>query len=255
VKGKAQGRQRLDCSLVERGLFETREKARRSIMAGEISIGDRVVDKPGLAVAADEEIRVKAANPYVSRGGVKLAAALDHFQIEPAGKICLDIGASTGGFTDCLLQRGAVKVHAIDVGHGQLDWKIRSDPRVAVREKLNARRLTLADVGEPAELCVIDVSFISLTLILPAAIQLVTPEGVVIALIKPQFELRREDVGKGGIVREPELHERAVGRIEAFVREKLVTEPGCAAVRWDGVIASPILGAEGNREFLACIRR
>ena len=224
-------------------------------MAGEIRIGERIADKPGLSVAADEDIRVKAANPYVSRGGVKLAAALDHFLIEPSGKICLDIGASTGGFTDCLLQRGAAKVHAIDVGHGQLDWKIRSDPRVAVREKLNARGLTPADVGEPVAICVIDVSFISLTLILPAAIQLLTPEGVVIALIKPQFELRREDVGKGGIVREPALHEKAVARIEAFVREKLSATPGGASLRWRGVIASPILGAEGNKEFLACIQK
>ncbi len=252
MKGKA--RQRLDCTLVERGLFETREKARRSIMAGEVSVGERVVDKPGSSVAVDEEIRVKAANPYVSRGGVKLAAALDHFLVDPAGKVCLDVGASTGGFTDCLLQRGAAKVHAIDVGHGQLDWKIRSDPRVAVREKLNARHLTQAEIGEPVELCVIDVSFISLTLILPAALQLVTPEGVVIALIKPQFELRREDVGKGGIVRDAALHERAVTKIEEFVRT-LSAEPGGSGVRWRGAIASPILGAEGNKEFLACIQK
>jgi len=246
VKGKAPGKQRLDCSLVQRGFFETREKARRSIMAGEITIGERVADKPGLSVAADEEICVKTGNPYVSRGGVKLAGALDHFLIDPAGCVCLDIGASTGGFTDCLLQRGAARVYAIDVGHGQLDWKMRSDPRVVVREKLNARYLGRGDLGELADLCVIDVSFISLTLILPAAIQLLTPEGVVIALIKPQFELRKEDVGKGGIVREAALHERAVGKIEQFVREKLWT--------WLGVVQSPILGAEGNKEFLACIR-
>jgi len=248
VKGKANGKRRLDCLLVQRGFFETREKARRSIMAGEITIGERIADKPGLSVADDEEICVKAANPYVSRGGVKLAAALDHFLIQPAGRVCLDIGASTGGFTDCLLQRGAAKVHAIDVGHGQLDWKIRSDARVVVREKLNARYLSRGDLGELADLCVIDVSFISLTLILPAAIQLLTPEGVVIALIKPQFELRREDVGKGGIVREAGLHERAVSKIEQFVREKLFWT-------FRGVIESPILGAEGNKEFLACIQK
>ena len=247
MKGKAPGKQRLDCSLVQRGFFETREKARRSIMAGEITIGERVADKPGLSVAADEEIRVKTGNPYVSRGGVKLAGALDHFLIDPAGRVCLDIGASTGGFTDCLLQRGAARVYAIDVGHGQLDWKLRSDARVVVREKLNARYLGPGDLGELADLCVIDVSFISLTLILPAAVQLLTPEGVVIALIKPQFELRKEDVGKGGIVRETALHERAVGKIEKFVREKTWT--------WLGVVQSPILGAEGNKEFLACIRK
>jgi len=240
-------KRRLDCSLVERGFFETREKARRSIMAGEVMAGGRVADKPGLNVAADEEISVKAGNPYVSRGGLKLAAALDYFGIQPAGRVCLDIGASTGGFTDCLLQRGAAKVHAIDVGRGQLAWRMRSDPRVIVREKLNARRLAKEDLGELAELCVVDVSFISLTLILPPAFQVLTPEGVLIALIKPQFELRKQDVGKGGIVRDAALHERAVGGVEKFVRERLRKE-------WLGVIESPILGAEGNKEFLACVR-
>jgi 23S rRNA (cytidine1920-2'-O)/16S rRNA (cytidine1409-2'-O)-methyltransferase len=244
---KAAAKQRLDCALVQRGLFQTREKARRAIMAGEVTIGERIADKAGMSVAADAPLRVKAGNPYVGRGGVKLAGALDHFLIQPAGKVCLDIGASTGGFTDCLLQRGAAKVYAIDVGHGQLDWRIRSDARVVVREKLNARHLSRGDLGELVDLCVIDVSFISLTLILPAAVQLLTPEGVVIALIKPQFELRREDVGKGGIVREAGLHERAVGKIEQFVREKL-------SGAWRGVIESPILGAEGNKEFLACIQ-
>jgi 23S rRNA (cytidine1920-2'-O)/16S rRNA (cytidine1409-2'-O)-methyltransferase len=184
---------------------------------------------------------------YVSRGGFKLEGALQHFQIDPTGMICLDIGASTGGFTDCLLQNGATKVHAIDVGHSQLDWKIRSDPRVVVREKCNARSLSRAEVPDPIPLCVIDVSFISLTLILPAAFDLLTPEGVIVALIKPQFELSREEVGKGGIIREPELHQKAVDKIRQFVVDRM-------GKTWEGVIVSPILGTEGNKEFLACLR-
>lgn len=240
-------KQRLDCLLVSRGFFETREKARRSVMAGEVRVREAVVDKPGTRVPDDAVLAVKSASRYVGRGGVKLEAALRHFAIGPAGAICLDIGASTGGFTDCLLQHGAAKVHAIDVGHGQLDWKIRSDLRVVVREKLNARSLNRAEIPDPIALCVIDVAFISLTLILPAAFELLTPEGVILALIKPQFELGKEDVGKGGIVREPALHGRAVRKIEDFVVKNL-------SKQWCGVIESPILGAEGNKEFLACLR-
>lgn len=239
-------KQRLDILLAERGLFDTREKARRAIMAGKVRVGESLVDKPGTRVAEDAAISVKSTNRYVGRGGLKLEAALQHFAIDPAGKICLDIGASTGGFTDCLLQHGAAKVHAIDVGHGQLDWKIRNDPRVIVREKLNARFLTRADVPDSISLCVIDVSFISLTLILPPAFELLTPEGVILSLIKPQFELGRGDVGRGGIVREPELHERAVRKIEDFVR--------AIGKNWGGVIQSPIEGMDGNKEFLACLR-
>ncbi|HWB60118.1 MAG TPA: TlyA family RNA methyltransferase [Chthoniobacteraceae bacterium] len=239
-------KQRLDCLLASRGIFDTREKARRAIMAGEVRVGELLVDKPGARVADDAAITVKSAMRYVGRGGLKLEAALKHFAVDPTGKVCLDIGASTGGFTDCLLQHGVAKVHAIDVGHGQLDWKIRSDPRVAVREKLNARHLTRGDIPDPIELCVIDVSFISLTLILPAAFELLTPEGVILSLIKPQFELGRADVGKGGIVREPGLHERAVRKIEDFVRG--------ISKQWCGVIESPIEGAEGNKEFLACLK-
>jgi 23S rRNA (cytidine1920-2'-O)/16S rRNA (cytidine1409-2'-O)-methyltransferase len=240
-------KQRLDLLLVARGFFETREKARRSVMAGEVRVGDSVVDKPGTRVPDDAAISVKSASRYVGRGGLKLEAALRHFAIDPTGAVCLDIGASTGGFTDCLLQHGAAKVHAIDVGHSQLDWKIRSDPRVVVREKLNARYLTRAEIPDPIDVCVIDVSFISLTLILPAAFELLTPEGVILSLIKPQFELRKEDVGKGGIVREPALHERAVRKIEDFVSKTL-------SKKWRGVIESPILGTEGNKEFLACLQ-
>lgn len=240
-------KQRLDCLLVARGLFESREKAQRAIMAGEVSIGDRTMDKPGTKVSDDVEVSVKEPMRYVSRGGFKLEGALKEFQIDPTGMVCLDIGASTGGFTDCLLQHGAAKVHAIDVGHSQLDWKIRKDPRVIVREKCNARSLSRAEVADPISICVIDVSFISLTLILPAAFDLLTPQGVIIALIKPQFELSREEIGKGGIVREPELHEKAVEKIRQFVVERMNKT-------WAGVIVSPILGTEGNKEFLACLR-
>lgn len=240
-------RQRLDLLLVARGLFDSREKARRAVMAGEVRIGGHVADKAGTPTPDDAEITVAAAPRYVGRGGLKLEAALAHFHLDPTGLTCLDIGASTGGFTDCLLQHGAARVHAIDVGHSQLDWKIRNDPRVVVRERLNARHLTAADVPDPIALCVIDVSFISLTLILPPAGALLTPDGVIVALIKPQFELRRKDIARGGIVRDPALHARAVEKIRAFT-ESL---PG---LRWHGVIESPILGTEGNREYLACLR-
>ncbi|MDR3401621.1 MAG: TlyA family RNA methyltransferase [Chthoniobacter sp.] len=240
-------KQRLDQLLVARGYFESREKAQRAIMAGTVSIGEQRADKPGTRVAEDAPIQVKTAERYVGRGGLKMEAALARFGIDPTGATCLDIGASTGGFTDCLLQHGAAKVFAIDVGHSQLDWKIRSDPRVIVREKLNARHLTRADIPDPISICVIDVSFISLTLILPPAVALLSNGGVIIPLIKPQFELRKEDVGKGGVIRDPALHEQAVEKIRAFV----ATLPGLV---WSGLIESPILGGEGNKEFLACLR-
>ena len=239
-------KQRLDQLLVARGLCESREKAQRAIMAGKVMVGDRMMDKAGTKVAEDAVIAVKAPPRYVGRGGFKLEAALAAFAIDPAGKCCLDIGASTGGFTDCLLQHGAAKVWAIDVGHSQLDWKIRRDPRVVVREKFNARHLTRADIPDPIDICVIDVSFISLTLILPPAFELLSPSGVMVPLIKPQFELRREDVGRGGVVRDPTLHERAVEKIRAFVNTMPHWE-------WRGFIESPILGGEGNKEFLACL--
>lgn len=237
---------RLDQLLVARGLCESREKAQRAIMAGDVTVGETRVDKAGTKVAEDAVIFVKPPPRYVGRGGFKIEAALAAFGLDPAGKCCLDIGASTGGFTDCLLQHGAAKVWAIDVGHSQLDWKIRSDPRVVVREKLNARNLTRADIPDPIDLCVIDVSFISLTLILPPAFELLSPSGVIVPLIKPQFELRREDVRSGGVVRDPALHERAVDKIREFVN----TMPG---LTWKGFIESPILGGEGNKEFLACL--
>ncbi len=238
---------RIDQLLVARGLCESREKAQRAIMARSVTVGENVIDKPGTRVAEDAAIAVKAADKYVGRGGLKLEAALREFSIEPADRICLDIGASTGGFTDCLLQHGAAKVYAIDVGHSQLDWKIRSDPRVVVREKLNARYLTRADVPDAPSICVIDVSFISLTLILPPAREVVSADGVIVPLIKPQFELRKNEVGRGGVVRDAALHARAVEKIRTFTEET----PGW---EWLGCIESPILGGEGNKEFLACLR-
>ncbi len=246
VKPKSQ-KQRLDCLLVARALFESREKAQRAIMAGMVRVGDAVADKPGARVADDAVISVQEKSRYVGRGGLKLEAALKHFGVDPTGKICLDIGASTGGFTDCLLQHGAAKVHAIDVGHSQLDWKIRSDPRVVVREKLNARYLQREEVPDSIAVCVIDVSFISLTLILPAAFSVLAPDGIILALIKPQFELGKEEVDAGrGVVRDAEAQLRAVDKIESFMRD--------FAKSWCGFIESPILGGEGNREFLACLR-
>jgi 23S rRNA (cytidine1920-2'-O)/16S rRNA (cytidine1409-2'-O)-methyltransferase len=237
---------RLDLFLVERGFFPSREQARRAIMAGEIRVGDAVVDKASAKVASDAAVSVQGGPRYVGRGGLKLEGALTHFGIRVNGLTALDIGASTGGFTDCLLQQGARKVYAIDVGHGQLAWKIRNDPRVVVREKLNARFLNRADIPEPIDLCVIDVSFISLTLILPNAFELVTPNGMLLALIKPQFELQASDVGRGGIVREPALHEKAQRKIRDFV-----LGAGHTAV---GIVPSGVTGTDGNQEFFICVR-
>src|SRR5213596_2086750 len=190
---------RLDQLLVRKGLFASREQARRAIMAGDVMVGTRIAPKPSELLEEHAAITVKPTRKYVGRGALKLEAALDHFQIDVRGKTALDIGASTGGFTDCMLQRGAEKVYAVDVGYGQLDWKLRNDPRVVVLEKMNARFLTRERVQELVDVCVIDVSFISLTLILPNAIALLKSDGLILALIKPQFELQRPDVGKGGI--------------------------------------------------------
>jgi 23S rRNA (cytidine1920-2'-O)/16S rRNA (cytidine1409-2'-O)-methyltransferase len=239
---------RLDQVLVARGLFESREQAQRAIMAGEIKVGTRVAAKASELIASEADISVTAPPKYVGRGGFKLEAALDAFDINVNGRIALDIGASTGGFTDCLLQRGAEKVYAVDVGHDQLAWKMRNDPRVVVLEKVNARFLSREHIPKLVDICAIDVSFISLTLILPSAFDLVTPDGVIVALIKPQFELQREDVGRGGVVRDPALHKLAQRKILEFVtnglRQIVV-----------GVIPSPITGTDGNQEFLACLRK
>ena len=238
---------RLDQLLVAQGLFNSREQAQRAVMAGEIKIGTRIAVKPSQLLAADAAIAVKPTRKYVGRGALKLEKALDHFKIDMQGKVALDIGASTGGFTDCLLQRGTERVYAVDVGHGQLDWKIRSDPRVIVLEKMNARFLSRKHIPELVDLCVIDVSFISLTLVLPNGFELITPSGVVVALIKPQFELERADVGRGGIVRDPELHQKAQDKIVQFV-----TRLGHSV---SGIVPSAITGADGNQEFFACMRK
>ncbi|HLK19800.1 MAG TPA: TlyA family RNA methyltransferase [Bryobacteraceae bacterium] len=238
-------KQRLDVLLVELGLADSREKARALILAGQVLVDGQKQDKAGHTVPPESKIELLATPRYVGRGGLKLEAALDHFKIPVTGKICLDIGSSTGGFTDCLLQRGAARVYAIDVGTGQLDWKLRNDPRVIVQEQVNARYLTQTDVPEPIALAVCDVSFISITMILPAVKNLLAGNGEMVILVKPQFELEREQVGKGGIVRDPRLHQQACRRVEEAVQQ--------SGFQTD-IIPSPVLGAEGNQEFLLYAR-
>ena len=242
-------KRRLDALMVERGLAGTRARAQALVMAGAVWSGDRRLDKPGVAIAADTPLELRGRDhPWVSRGGVKLAHALDHFAIDPAGAVALDIGASTGGFTDVLLSRGAERVYAVDVGHGQLAWTLRHDPRVVVRERCNARYLTLAEVPEPPDLIVCDASFIGLETVLPAALGLAAPAARVVALIKPQFEVGPARVGKGGVVRDPALHREVCERIVAW----LAAQPGWQV---DGVVESPLRGPEGNVEFLVAARR
>ena len=240
------GKQRLDVLLVERGLVESREKARALIMAGQVLIDGVRAAKAGHAIPRETRVELLERLPYVSRAGKKLEAALDKFAIDVAGRTCLDVGASTGGFTDCLLQRGARRVFAVDVGSGQLDWKLRNDPRVAVREGINARYLKPEDIGEPVDLAACDVSFISVTLILPPLTAVLSGQGEMVILVKPQFEVGRGQVGKGGIVRDPALHEAACRRVEEAVR--------ALGFRFDRM-ESPVAGAEGNREFLLYARR
>ena len=235
---------RLDQFLVDRGHFDSRAKAQAAIMAGLVFVKGQRADKPGLAVAPDAAVEVKGkAHPYVSRGGLKLAKALEHFRIDCTGKTGLDVGASTGGFTDVLLRAGAAKVYAVDVGHNQLAWAMRSDPRVVVMERTNARYLTRDQVPEPVDLVVCDASFIGLETVLPAPMALAAPGAWLVALIKPQFEVGPERVGKGGIVRDPALHLEVCERIARW----LASQPGWSVV---GIAPSPIEGADGNREFL-----
>jgi 23S rRNA (cytidine1920-2'-O)/16S rRNA (cytidine1409-2'-O)-methyltransferase len=238
----------VDALLVARGLCDSREQAKRLVLAGEVRSGDRVIDKPGTRMAFDAPLEVKEKPRYVGRGGLKLEGALLAFGIDPTGWTCLDVGASTGGFTDCLLQYGAAKVHAIDVGTNQLVWKLREDPRVVAREQFNARNLTESDLGEKVRLAVMDLSFISLTKVLPAVRGVLDAEGEIVCLIKPQFELEREDISKGGIVRDTALHERAVRKIEEFCK-------GGLGMVWKGCIPSPITGMDGNQEFLAWVSK
>lgn len=234
---------RLDRLLVEKGLAESREKARALIMEGLVEVDQFRIDKPGHLTSPLSHITLKKDSlPYVSRGGLKLDAALHAFPVDVAGRVVLDVGASTGGFTDCLLQAGARKVIAVDVGYGQFHWKLRNDPRVVLKEKTNIRYLTPQDLGEQADGAVIDVSFISLRLVIPPVSQLVAPKGWIIALIKPQFEVGKGQVGKGGVVRDPSLHQKVILDITGF----------CEDQGWSplGTLESPLLGPKGNREFL-----
>jgi len=235
-------KQRLDLLLVERGLVESREQARRLIMAGEVLVNETVRDKAGQTFPVDAVLRVRNALPYVSRGGLKIAAALDAFKIDVQGRIAVDVGASTGGFTDCLVQRGAAQVYAIDVGYGQLAWKLRIDPRVTVMERTNIRHLTALPDGVLANLAVIDASFISLTLVLPATLPLLQPGTDIIALIKPQFEAGKEQVGKGGVVRDTTVHRHVLEKVFHFVQT--------LGLVVNGLHLSPLLGPAGNVEFL-----
>jgi 23S rRNA (cytidine1920-2'-O)/16S rRNA (cytidine1409-2'-O)-methyltransferase len=234
---------RLDRLLVERGVTESREKAQGMILAGLVLVNEQKVEKCGTLVDAQAALRMLGEAPrYVSRGGLKLEGALEHFRINPDTKVCLDIGASTGGFTDCLLQHGAGKVFAVDGGTNQLDWKLRRDSRVVVLEKTNARYLTPDRIGQLAELVTVDVSFISVTLILPALVPLLASPADLIVLVKPQFEVGKGQVGKGGIVRDPVQHQEAVAKVSRKLLELGFTQLAS--------MESPILGAEGNHEFL-----
>jgi len=242
-------KRRADQLLVEQGLAESRAKAQALILAGLVSCGARRINKPGDQLGADVALALKERDhPWVSRGGVKLAHALDHFAIEVGDHVALDIGASTGGFTEVLLSRGARRVYAVDVGHGQLAWKLRQDPRVVVREKLNARYLTRADIPEPIDIITCDASFIGLSTVLPAPLALAADRAQLVALVKPQFEAGPGHVGKGGVVRDPEVHREVCERAAAWVAE----QTGWAVV---GIVESPILGPKGNREFLLYARR
>jgi 23S rRNA (cytidine1920-2'-O)/16S rRNA (cytidine1409-2'-O)-methyltransferase len=245
VSKRIESKQRLDLVLVTRGLAESRTAAQKLILAGEVFIGESRADKPGTLVAADVPLRLQEGLPYVSRGGIKLQAALDAWGMDVAGMVCADVGASTGGFTDCLLQRGAARVFAVDVGYGQLDWKLRRDPRVVVIERTNARYL--ATLPEPVDLATIDVSFISLSLILPAVTGWLKPAGQIVVLVKPQFEAGREQVGKGGVVRDPAVHAGVLQRVLGWANAHDLA-PG-------GAIRSPITGPAGNVEFLARLER
>jgi 23S rRNA (cytidine1920-2'-O)/16S rRNA (cytidine1409-2'-O)-methyltransferase len=233
---------RLDKLLLARGFTASRQQAQALIGAGQVLVNGQVIDKAGTQISEEAAIEIRERCPYVSRGGLKLAGGLDFFQLDPAGFVCADVGASTGGFTDCLLQRGAARVYAIDVGYGQLDWKLRQDPRVVVMERTNARHLQPGDIPEPLDLAVIDASFISLRLLLPPLLPLFREKPLILALIKPQFEVGKGKVGKGGVIRDEGLHEAVVADIGTFAEG--------LHLRSRGITRSPVLGAKGNREFL-----
>ena len=241
-------KQRLDQLLVDRGLAESRTRAQALVLSGNVFAGDRRLDKPGTSVASDTDLRVKGRDhPWVSRGGLKLAHALEAFGLSPAGAVCIDVGASTGGFTHVLLENGAASVYAVDVGHGQLAWSLRSDERVLVLERTNARHLTAEQIPEPVDWVVCDASFIGLATVLPAAMALTKPGGRLVTLIKPQFEAGRENVGKGGVVRDPDVHTAVCARVKEWVEGQ--------GWQVQGIVESPIKGPEGNVEFLLSAQR
>jgi 23S rRNA (cytidine1920-2'-O)/16S rRNA (cytidine1409-2'-O)-methyltransferase len=242
---------RLDQALVDRGLCESREKAKRAILAGQVRVNDQVARKPSDSIDDDDQVVLDTPEKFVSRGGFKLEHALEHFKIDVTDKTAVDLGASTGGFTDSLLQRGAKKVYAVDVGQGQLAWKLRRDKRVVVMEKTNARELTAAKMPQPyvpVDLAVIDCSFISLRKIIPAAVALLKPSAKIVALIKPQFEAGKKEADKGaGVIRDAEIHERVLRELQEFAEAR--------DLKWHGVIESPLVGPAGNKEFLAMIEK
>jgi len=241
-------KERLDKLMVQRGLVPSREKAQAIIMAGMVRVDGQLARKPGQMVKEDVKIEVLGDPiPYVSRGGVKLEAALDRFSVPVEGKICMDVGASTGGFTDCLLQRGAERVYAVDVGWGQLHWKLRNDPRVVVLERRNIRYLPKEEIPEGIDLATIDTSFISLKLVIPAVLKFLKEQAEIIALIKPQFEVGKGEVERGGVVKDPRKHEKVIREIREFV-QSLGLSP-------QGVMESPLLGPKGNREFFIYIKK
>jgi 23S rRNA (cytidine1920-2'-O)/16S rRNA (cytidine1409-2'-O)-methyltransferase len=240
---------RADQLLVEQGLAESRAKAQALILAGQVFTGAKRIEKPGIPLPAETELTLTGRDhPWVSRGGLKLVHALDHFEIDVTGLVALDIGASTGGFTDVLLTRGAARIHAVDVGHGQLAWKLRRDVRVVVHEGMNARYLTRGEVPEPVDMVTCDASFIGLATVLPAPLALAAERAQLVALIKPQFEAGPKEVGKGGVVRDPAIHEAVCARITAWVED----QPGWRVI---GIVESPITGPAGNKEFLLYARK
>jgi 23S rRNA (cytidine1920-2'-O)/16S rRNA (cytidine1409-2'-O)-methyltransferase len=242
-------KQRLDVAVFNRGLAGSRQRARALIMAGKVLVNRRAVDKPGAPVTERDEVRLKQEDhPFVSRGGIKLEAALNAFGIDATGKVCLDVGASTGGFTDCLLRCGARRVYAVDVGYGQLAWKLRRDPRVVVIERTNIRHMPFETIGEALDLVTIDVSFISLRTVVPAVLKFTKINTAILALIKPQFEVGKGQVGKGGVIRDPALHRQVIDELSAFFGR-------IPLLSLAGLTASPVLGSKGNREFMVLLQR
>jgi 23S rRNA (cytidine1920-2'-O)/16S rRNA (cytidine1409-2'-O)-methyltransferase len=237
-----QKKHRLDVILVAKGLAQSRQRAQAMIMAGKVLVNEGLIDKPGFHVSPHDTVELKATDmPYVSRGGLKLEAALHELQLDVTGSLCIDVGASTGGFTDCLLQHGAERVYAVDVGYGQLAWKLRQDPRVIVIERTNVRHMADDRIPAPVDLVTIDVAFISLKIVVPVIVKFLKPDGSILALIKPQFEVGKNRVGKGGVVREPELHQQVIKNLSDFF--------GSIKLTPQMVYPSPLLGPKGNREF------